>query len=60
MELRILRLRKDVDKLRRFKKRVLRRIVGPKMGEVTGCWGKLHNEEVTRLLNQERLDGFSM
>jgi hypothetical protein len=27
-----------------FEKRVLRRIFGPKRGEVTGGWRKLHNE----------------
>ena len=29
-----------------FKNRVLRRILGPKRGAVTGEWGKLHNEEL--------------
>jgi hypothetical protein len=28
---------------------VLRRIFGPKTDEVTGCWRKLHNEELHRL-----------
>jgi hypothetical protein len=28
-----------------FENRVLRRIFGPKMDEVTGEWRKLHNEE---------------
>jgi hypothetical protein len=28
-----------------FKNRVLRRIFGPKMDEVTGSWRQLHNEE---------------
>ena len=28
-----------------FENRVLRRIFGPKRDEVTGEWGKLHNEE---------------
>jgi hypothetical protein len=32
--------------LRVFENRVLRRIFGPKMGEVTGEWRKLHNEEL--------------
>jgi hypothetical protein len=32
--------------LRVFKKRVLRRIFGPKRDEVTGEWRKLHNEEL--------------
>jgi hypothetical protein len=29
-----------------FENRVLRRIFGPKMDEVTGDWRKLHNEEL--------------
>jgi hypothetical protein len=29
-----------------FKKRVLRRIFGPKRDEVTGGWRKLHNEKI--------------
>jgi hypothetical protein len=28
---------------------VLRRIIGPKRDEVTGEWGKLHNEELNDL-----------
>jgi hypothetical protein len=32
-------------RLRVFENRVLRRIFGPKREEVTGGWGKLHNEE---------------
>jgi hypothetical protein len=35
--------------LRVFKKRVLRRIFGPKSKEVTGEWRKLHNEELNDL-----------
>jgi len=35
--------------LRVFKKRVLRRIFGPKRNEVTGEWRKLHNEELNDL-----------
>jgi hypothetical protein len=31
--------------MRVFKNRVLRRIFGPKRGEVTGEWRRLHNEE---------------
>jgi hypothetical protein len=30
-----------------FENRVLRRIFGPKRDEVTGEWGKLHNEELS-------------
>jgi hypothetical protein len=36
-------------RLRAFKNRVLRRIVGPKRDEVTGQWRKLHNEELNVL-----------
>jgi hypothetical protein len=32
-----------------FENRVLRRIFGPKMDEVTGKWRKLHNEELNDL-----------
>jgi hypothetical protein len=32
-----------------FENRVLRRIFGPKRDEVTGEWGKLHNEELQDL-----------
>jgi hypothetical protein len=35
--------------LRVFENRVLRRIFGPKRGEVTGEWRKLHNEELNDL-----------
>jgi hypothetical protein len=36
-------------RLRVFKKRVLRRIFGPKRDEVTGEWRTLHKEEVYAL-----------
>jgi hypothetical protein len=32
-----------------FKNRVLRKIFGPKRGEVTGEWRKLHNENLRDL-----------
>jgi hypothetical protein len=32
-----------------FENRVLRRIFGSKRDEVTGCWRKLHNEELNGL-----------
>jgi hypothetical protein len=35
--------------LRVFENRVLRTIFGPKRNEVTGCWRKLHNEELRNL-----------
>jgi hypothetical protein len=37
--------RKD-HRLRVFENRVLRRIFGPMMDEVTGEWRRLHNEEL--------------
>jgi hypothetical protein len=40
---------REKHKLRVFKNRMLRRIFGPKMDEVTGEWGKLHNEELLDL-----------
>ena len=36
-------------RLRVFENRVLRRIFGPKMDEVTGEWRTLHNEELNDL-----------
>ena len=33
-------------RLRVFENRVLRKIFGPKKGEVTGEWRRLHNEEL--------------
>jgi hypothetical protein len=35
--------------LRLFEDRVLRKIFGPKRGEVTGEWRRLHNEELNDL-----------
>ena len=32
-----------------FENRVLRKVFGPKMDEVTGEWKKLHNEELNDL-----------
>jgi hypothetical protein len=36
---------REESRLRVFENRVLRRIFGPKRGEVTGEWRTLHNEE---------------
>jgi hypothetical protein len=36
-------------RLRMFENRVLRRIFGPKRGEVTGVWRKILNEELNDL-----------
>jgi len=35
--------------------RILRRIFGPKRDEVTGKWGRLHNEEVTDLYSSSNV-----
>jgi len=43
-----LTLRKE-RRLRVFENRVLRRVFGSKRDEVTGEWGKLHNEELRDL-----------
>jgi len=36
---------REERRLRGFENRVLRRIFGPKRGEVTGKWGKLNKKE---------------
>jgi hypothetical protein len=38
-----------------FVNRVLRRIFGPKRGEVTGEWRKLHNEELRDLYSSANI-----
>jgi hypothetical protein len=40
---------RDERRLRVFKKRMLRRVFGPKRDEVTGEWRNLHNEELIDL-----------
>jgi hypothetical protein len=40
---------REEHRLRVLENRVLRRIFGPKRVEVTGGWGKLHNEELHHL-----------
>jgi hypothetical protein len=39
----------EEHRLRVFENRVLRRIFGPKRGEVTGEWRKIHSEELNDL-----------
>ena len=41
--------------LRVFENRVLRRIFGPKRDEVTGEWGKIHNEELNNLYSSPNI-----
>ena len=40
---------REKRRLRVFENSVLRRVFGPKRGEVTGEWRKLHNEELSNL-----------
>jgi hypothetical protein len=40
---------REEHRLRVFENRLLSRIFGPKRGEVTGGWRKLHNEELHNL-----------
>jgi len=40
---------REERRLRVFENRVLRKVFGPKMDEVTGEWRKLHNEELNHL-----------
>jgi len=46
---------REEHRLRVFENRVLRRIFGPKRGEVTGEWRKLHNEELNVLYSSPNI-----
>jgi len=46
---------REVHRLRVFENRVLRRIFGPKKDEVTGEWGRLHNEELSDLCSSPNI-----
>jgi hypothetical protein len=46
---------RENHRLRVFEDRVLRRIFGPKRGDVTGGWKKLHNEELHNLYSSPNI-----
>jgi hypothetical protein len=46
---------REEHRLRVFDNRVLRRIFGPKRGEVTGGWRQLHNEELHGLYSSSSI-----
>ena len=48
---------REEGRLRVFENRVLRRVFGPKMDEVTGDWRKLHNEELNDLYSLPNIVG---
>jgi hypothetical protein len=50
----LLKLRKEC-RLRVFENRVLRKILGPKRGEITREWRKLHNEELNDLYSSPNI-----
>jgi hypothetical protein len=46
---------REVHRLRVFENRVLGRLFGPKRGEVTGEWRKLHSEELHNLYSSPKI-----
>ena len=46
---------RDEHRLRVFQNRVLRRICGPRMGEITREWRKLHKEELNDLYSSSNI-----
>jgi len=48
---------REERKLRVFENMVLRKIFGPRKGEVTGEWRRLHNEELNDLYSTQYCAG---
>jgi hypothetical protein len=46
---------REEHRLRVFKNRVLRRIIGPKRDEVTGDWRRLHNKGLNDLYSSRNI-----
>jgi len=46
---------REERKLRVFENKVLRRIFGPKRNDVTGEWGRLHNQELNDLYSSPNI-----
>jgi hypothetical protein len=46
---------REEHRLRMFENRVLRRLLGPKRGEVTGGWRTLQNEELHNSYSSPRI-----
>jgi hypothetical protein len=46
---------REEHRLKVFENRELRRISGPKREEITGCWRKLHNEELHNLYSSQNI-----
>jgi hypothetical protein len=51
----LVKVKMSVYRLRVFENRLLRRIFGPKIDEVTGDWRKLHNEELHNLYSSPNI-----